>query len=351
MHVTLSGWTEDLREDWTRLAEASRNVFATWEWAETWLRHHGHGREVTIAIFSRAGDVVGILPLIHGSRHLRLVTRLVGHGPADEAGPICAAADREEVAAAVPEALRRAGRRIVLLERLPAWTDWAGALGGRVVAGEASPVLALPAGTWDDLLAGWSANRRGQARRLERQLARTHAHTYALTTDEAALDADLDALFSLHRARWEEVTPFVAEQAFHRDFARTALRQGWLRLRRMEIDGRPVAAWYGLRFGDVESYYQAGRDPAFESDGVGRALLLHSIRAALESGATEYRFLRGNEAFKTRFATDDQGIVSVAVGRDPVSRGLIAMGDRMRRSPIRRTVRRRLDGVRRAARR
>lgn len=335
-------WTDAVHTDWDRLAAASRNIFATREWAEAWWRHHGSGCTVQIVLFRRAsGEIAGLLPFVQGGGRRRAVVRVLGHGPADESGPICAPGDRPAMAAALPQALAASGGRITLLERLPASTDWTGTTGGRVVAREPSPVLALPHGSWDDLLAGWSANRRGQARRIERQIDRAHGHVYTMTTDEDRLAPDLDALFALHRARWGAVTPFIRDQAFHRDFARTALTRGWLRLRRMEIGGRPVATWYGLRFGEVESYYQAGRDPEFERDGVGRALLLHSIRMAVESGATEYRFLRGDEAFKTRYATHDHGIVTIAFGRDPVSRGLIALADRARRTRAARTLRRR----------
>jgi CelD/BcsL family acetyltransferase involved in cellulose biosynthesis len=226
-----------------------------------------------------------------------------------------------------------------MLERLPADVDWAAELGGRVLAREASPVLTFGVGSWDELLAGWSSNRRGQARRIERRLAREHDHRYVLTRDRDSLGGDLDVLFALHRARWGSQSPFLADMAFHRDFAAIALERGWLRLWRLEVDGRPAAAWYGLRFGTAESYYQAGRDPGMEDRAVGLALLLHTIRAALEDGASEYRFLRGDEPFKMRFASHDPGIVTIGLGTRTTGRALVAIADTLARSPARRLLR------------
>jgi hypothetical protein len=45
----------------------------------------------------------------------------------------------------------------------------------------------------------------------------------------------------------------------------------------LEADGQPVAAWYGLRFAGVESYYQAGRDVGGQ---VGRLRPAHPLDPA-----------------------------------------------------------------------
>src|SRR5581483_9001175 len=39
---------DELREEWARLAEASRNVFLTHTWASTWWRHFGAGRRLLL---------------------------------------------------------------------------------------------------------------------------------------------------------------------------------------------------------------------------------------------------------------------------------------------------------------
>src|SRR5947207_293111 len=76
-----------------------------------------------------------------------------------------------------------------------------------------------------------------------------------------------------------------------------------------------VAAWYGVRFGGAESYYQSGRDPDWERSSVGLVLLAHTMEQAMNDGMGEYRLLRGGETYKDRFATGDPGVETVAVGR------------------------------------
>ncbi len=123
-------------------------------------------------------------------------------------------------------------------------------------------------------------------------------------------------LCSLHRARWGEAgSEFLRWEPFHRDFASIAAERGWLRLWFLELDDRPAAAWYGFRYAGVESYYQAGRDPALEDESVGSVLLAHTIREAAADGVREYRLLRGAESFKLRFADGDPGLQTFAIGR------------------------------------
>ena len=43
--------------------------------------------------------------------------------------------------------------------------------------------------------------------------------------------------------------------------------------------------------------------------------MAHSIRSAIADGAREYRFGRGDEAFKSRFTNDDAGLESVVLTR------------------------------------
>jgi CelD/BcsL family acetyltransferase involved in cellulose biosynthesis len=63
---------------------------------------------------------------------------------------------------------------------------------------------------------------------------------------------------------------------------------------------------------------------------MGTALDLHAIRTACEEGVREYRFLRGGEPYKYRFATDDPGLVSIAVARGVLGRSLLSLRLRVR---------------------
>jgi len=322
-------WIEGLdavRDDWTRLACASRNVFATWEWASIWWRHYGRdGSLLLAALRGPGGRRRALLPLVAWRDRPVRIARFLGHGTADELGPVCAPVDRPAAARCLRRALAAAGCDVLLGEHLPAADAWEALLGGAVLRREGFPLLRAPGG-WEPYLASRTAHARRKTAWLERRLARDHDLRFRLARDPDRLDADLDTLFALHRARWPQGTDFLVHEAAHRDLATEALRQGWLRLWFLELDGIPAACWYGFRFAGIESHFQFGRDPRFERESVGTVLLVHTIRAALTDGIREYRFLRGGELYKHRFATHDPGLETVAVGIGVRGRAAVAGG-------------------------
>ena len=317
------------RAEWTRLAAQAGNIFSTWEWAAAWHRHLGGRAELAVAIARRpTGAATAILPLcVVRESPFRLV-RFVGAGPADQLGPVCAPAERGDAAIAlrhhVDEVLGGSG--LFLGERIWGDAPLGPQLGGSVVRRAASPVLPILGAGFDDFLASRSRNFRSQIRRRERNLYRAGRVAYRLTQHPDQLDVDIRSLMRLHAARWSsgQSTALSGPRAqFHLDFARRALENGWLRLWTLELDGRPVAAWYGLRYAGIESYYQGGRDPAYDHLHVGFVLLCHTIRCAFQDGMREYRFGLGDEPYKSRFAENDPGLDTVAIAAG--ARGRLAL--------------------------
>ena len=322
---------------WAGLAEAGGNVFSTPEWASVWWSHFGADRELRVLAGRDAdGSTKVILPLyVNRARPLR-VLRFLGHGPADQLGPVCAPADRESVAAALRPLLadRRWRADLLVGDRLGGAEGWSERTGATVLLAEPSPTLAIDGQTWDEFLASKSKNFRDQVRRRERKLAKSHELSFRLS-DASRLDEDMGTLLRLHSARWEDASAaFEPElEAFHRDFAAVALERGWLRLWLAEVDGSPVAAWYGLRFAECECFYQSGRDPAWDEHSVGFILLAHTIRSAFEDGMREYRFLRGGDAYKGRFADADAGVETTVLGRGSLGRPAVAAAGALGRLP------------------
>ena len=340
----LAGFT-DTEDVWKELATRSRNIFATWEWASIWWRHFGGDGALRIAASrSPGGDVDTLLPLyVTGGPGTRTL-RFVGDGPADQLGPVCAPQDTVPAARALRQALREdPSWDLFVGEHLPADRGWSTLLRARNATREASPVVDLRTADWDEFLAGHSSGWRQQVRRKERRLEREHALRYRLANDPERLDDDFELLCRLHEQRWGDTSEAFSEarRPFLREFARAALERGWLRFWILELDGEAAAAWLGFRFGDVESYYQLGRDPAFEQLSVGAVLIAHTLREAITDGMSEYRFLRGGEAFKYRWATRDPGVETVTLAGSAAGRATLA-GAALRRTAGR--VRRALPG-------
>lgn len=336
---------ESRRELWEELAARSRNVFATWEWAQVWWRHFGGDGESAFAECRREdGTPFAILPLQATRRGPVRLLRLLGHGPGDVLGPVCDPADAPLAGLALKQALGQmpGRRRLLLAERLPGG-PLADSFGGHLLLREANPSLASEGRSWDEYLAGRSRNLREKVRRGGRKLERAHEVDYRLCEDPRNLTAAMDNLLRLHRRRWGEGTAFAEPHvfAFHRELAEEMLQRGRLRLWSLTLDGETVAAWYGFRFEGIESFYQSGRDPSYDKLSVGFLLLARTLEAAFEDGLERYDFLRGNEPYKDRFADEaDAGLETRVLGHGPLGRSLAHGGAAAARSPhLRRLLR------------
>jgi CelD/BcsL family acetyltransferase involved in cellulose biosynthesis len=332
---------DPLGGEWSRLAARATNIFGTWEWASVWRSHFKRGCPILTTVISRDEDLIAVVPLYLSRGRLVRVIRVVGGGPGDELGPVCGPEDRMEVARALGGALRGIpwGWDIFLGERFPQDDAWTDVLGGRLVRSWPSPVLRFDCADWDEFLRSRSRNLRQQVLRFERRLRREHRVHYRLSDDADRLDADLDLLFTLHRARWRgSSSAFVAHEPFHREFAACALERGWLRLWFLELDGTAVAAWYGFRFGGAEFAYQSGRELSLEARSIGFVLNIHAMREALHDGVHEYRFLRGGEAYKSRFANEDGGLVTIGLAQNLMGTAGLGIARSLGRSQLARTT-------------
>lgn len=310
---------EHVRRDWTRLAEETGHPFATWEWADCWWRRLGAGREL-YAFTCRdeeGGEVAAILPLYVAARRPVGVARFLS-GWADLQSPVCAPADRSLAAAGLRVAIGSPHRcRVLVAERLPGEHGWDELLGGTIFRRDEMPALRIAGRTWDEVIGAKKRKFRANLRRAERRLVEEHGLTFRLADDPERLPCDFDSLARLHASRWEdESTGVLAGEGgeLHREFAAAALERGWLRLWLAEIEGEPVAAWYGWRFAGADWHYQSGRDPRYDRESVGTVLFVHTLREACNDGMDSYNFLAGGEGYKMHFADSAPGATSLALG-------------------------------------
>lgn len=344
MNLEVHDTFEPLLADWDALAAASRNVFATPEWTRLWWEcFGGRARLRLVAARSNEGRLVGIVPLSIARLGPVRVARFVGHGIGDLLGPIHGPVDGVSGPALLHRALREVATDwdVFLGERLPGIDAWSPSDGTSELRREPNHVLPLSRfPSWDAYVVALSRKLRQQLRHDEKRLAEGHRLRFRITREPDRLSEDLDVVFALHRARWGDgKSSFAPREKFYRRFAALALERGWLRLWILEVDDRPVAARYDFEFAGVYNAYNAGRDPAWNKAGVGLVLRAHTMRKALADGVAEYRFLRGGEAYKSRFLTEDAGLVTIARARTWLGRCVTGAGALLKHSPrLRRLV-------------
>lgn len=314
-----SRWDDLLRHSITPEAR----LFLSPEWVLTWWRQLGRGQPLFLIVTEKT-QWLAMAPLFVAPSPLfpfaRLV-RFIGNGNADY-GDFLVRQGWEGTAVAIWQWLfdHRNLWDVIALHELPENSVALKALrtiplpqGIQMQIAEGEPCHRIPLMT-DERASGQSWRQRAakalqqQLRRRERQIARTFQVHFGCVTDERELPTMLAQLFALHRLRWGQLGQtgvFLSGRVrrFHAEFARLALRRGWLRLHWLTLDGIPAAIYYAFRCDSYASFYTCGFHPAFGRYSVGKILLARVIDEAEREGAVVFDFMRGDESYKAEFGT------------------------------------------------
>ena len=179
----------------------------------------------------------------------------------------------------------------------------------------ACPFATLPT-DWTTYLQTLTANSRQKIRRLLRTLDTTDKFRVTHATLET-IDRDLDTLLRFWKTKWTprkgEFAESIAES--NRMMLARSFRAGFLFLPTLWKEDRPLASLATLVDHHKRTFlfYMTGRDETFDELPAGLLLHAYSIRYAIDNGMAEYDFLRGNEAYKYSFSTDERRIRCVTV--------------------------------------
>ncbi len=313
--------------EWNALAGRAGNPFLTVEWLTCWWEAFGRGDPLWVLSVNEDGTLDGGA-MVYRDAPRALSSAANVHSPAwDVLGVDDAARAR------VCQAIGGLGAGRIRLHALPdpSGTGMRTGLeqaGYRVasVASE-SPWLALP-GDWDDLLAGVSRGLRSQVGRRRRTLERMGILELRITSGGPELDRDLERFLALEAAGWkgEQGTAILCRadtRRFYSLFARAAAARGWLRLYSLELDGRLIAADYGLAFGDEAFLVKTAFS---EPDGrlsPGLVLRAAVLRSSIEAGLRGYNFLGGADTYKARWSSEMHRLTSLWAYRGPYAPGYV----------------------------
>lgn len=269
-------------------------------WVEAWWTHLGGGERHDLEARDAAGRLIGLLPMHvwHDGNVRRLVPVAAGHS--DYSDALIDGEAEDEAMAGLWDALHAVGDRWdeVLLPDLRPGSPllcWP----ADEEEGEVCPVLAIPEPQLLPLLS------KSQRRKIVHDRHRADALGDVTTTFAAPgeIDDALTALFDLHAARWrlegqQGVLADPRVQAFHRTAAPALAAAGLLRLVVVRHEGRIVSVLHAFADARRGYSYAIGSDFSVPKQSFGTLAFAHLIEACAADGATEFHFLRGEEAYK-----------------------------------------------------
>lgn len=320
VEVREAGGLAAIREEWEDLLSrcGRATIFQTWEWNAAWWETFRRGKRLRLLLARSNDKLVGLAPL-YISRHLGTPLKrlaFVGNGASDYLDLLAADEHEAEVCKTVVHHLRQMrGYDLADLQQLRPISvlrsQFDDSTSSNRVANTVSkpqepcPYVELPS-DWEEYTKRLGKKMRSNLSYYDRLLSKTFENAETRLARSEELTEAMNALFMLHQRRWNDLLLPGAlggkrTQAFHQAIARRLMERDRLRLHLTRIDGRTVAALYCFRFRDTYSYYLGGFDPSLGKYSLGTVLTAHAIRQAIAEGCREFDFLRGDEAYKSRW--------------------------------------------------
>jgi len=354
--VTDQPGLDELADAWRALNEAGAgdSLFGSYDWNSLWWKHYHELGELHVLVARDDAATVGIWPLYLATRTFGEVEKdMIGERKMPLPGKgwklrVLAYLGSGEICSDFLAPVAQPGREAEIVEAMAAhlaadrsWhlLDLPDMLGDGPTTAALEQALtrrfgrarrrfryqapyAPLAATYDEFLNTLSKKSRYNARKKLKQLSLNHKVEHLFHRDPATLPEAMDNFIRLHQKRWNaDGLPgvFVNDRfrGFHHAMAARGLERGWLRLGELRVNDQTIFATYGYRVGDRVYLYQQGSetDPHWDTYNIGYVALSFAISGAVEEGAREYDFLRGDAAYKLHWTTARRELVQLQAMR------------------------------------
>ncbi len=324
---------DELRPEWTELLSnsASPGIFMTWEWVSNWWSYFGQDEKLwLIQVRDNEHRLVGVAPLMCtkakpvpiGGRLSEVIAwrqiQFIGaHTAADHLDFIVDRGNEREILRSIFDVLTQRSNEwdTLMLSNMSSNSATVRMIrqhniSWRESSPDVCPVVHLPK-KWDDFFMSLSRRKRKEQRRFQRQLNEAFGDrwTYRIVDTSEEVKRTLEALIGFHQAKWQAMDKaggFASQKmvAFHHRISQDFLKNGWLRLHRLDIEGELAAALYTFCFDGYVYDFASGMDVKFADFSPGQVLTEMSLRQAISAGIDVYDFLRGDEPYKFRWGAE-----------------------------------------------
>jgi hypothetical protein len=341
----------DLRDAWNGLLSRASldSVFLRHEWFDAawrWLQAAKHPPELMVLCVHDAESLLGICPLMRTRRVVRFVNvrsvELVTIPDTQLADIICSSDDMDDVCTAIVSYLdaNRDSWDVLDMSKLRADSvshikiiEALKARGFRVrcVHDGTNPYVTLD-GSWERYYSRRSRRlKKGNnlvSNKLHKNFASVQIKRFPEDYRSPCLATVLSEIQAISAASWKGTTGLTLDQPGPRAFITTmtelALRNRWLSIFLLYLDGRPVAMEYQLVSGGNVHALRADFRSDCSEYSPGTYLNQHSLKALFVCTHGRYWMGPGRNAYKLRWAEQEQELVKLQAFSDSFRGRLIA---------------------------
>jgi len=323
--ATRRGW-DLLEPHWNRLVEATPDatVFQTFEFLRSWWNHVGWGNELMLLVALRGERPAAILPLQMDPRHwlgaeFRTVSFLGDPPDSDRPHLLREPGDTELAGIMARDLLARAPAwdELVLAEQsvtdpfVRALQAQGIAAGLHVGFGDLAQAPRVHIeGRWEDYLRGRSRTLRKSLKRRRQKLESQGHVEYQCVRAEGSDSAPFEQYLAVERASWKHGTGIgalrdIQATALYREAITRPARACTVEFRFLRVNGRPIAATFGIVWRGVWYSLHIAHDRTFDDCSPGVLLTARELEDSFEPARYRvFDFLSGALTNKTSWATD-----------------------------------------------
>ena len=309
---------------WEGLLEraATNNIFLSPEWQRLWWDSLADDEEMLLFACLDGDDLVGVLPLKKIEGHLSFI------GSAN----VCDYMDFVVAGGREREVYEAIGGHVLGLEwktlelngvdgNSPTMTYLVEYLRSREVEvtvrpEEVCPTTKLP-GSWDEYLLGLSKKDRHELRRKLRRLYSAGDVRYYVAAQCDEFPNDLEVFLGLLENSRADKAAFMTPRMrrFFKNSLTGLAKSGSVRLSFLEVDGERVSSTVCFDYDNRYLLYNSGFNTEYSHLSVGLLLKALCLKTAIETGKTEFNFLRGSEPYKYHLGAVDEVVYTISACR------------------------------------
>ncbi|MFA4911318.1 MAG: GNAT family N-acetyltransferase, partial [Desulfobacteria bacterium] len=300
-----------LEEDWRELIDKSsaNEIFLTCQWQSTWWKHFGKDKALRLVTFRQGkGDLLGLASFsIESSSDGRRAMRFLGGTDVTDYLDIIARAGYEEEIGKNTvdywkstekdwdfidlHCLKESSIALNVLNQFLEENRYY----AEISVEDVCPRVSLPP-SWEEYLESLNKKDRHELRRKIRRVERVSqsANGYGVKNSDSVTEG-IEHFLLLHRKSNVQKEDFMNGdmELFFQDIANILFPENWLKLSFLYMDGTCIASSMCFDYQNKVYLYNSGYDPEYSYLSPGIVLVAHLVREAIESGRSEFDFLRG----------------------------------------------------------
>ena len=307
---------------------AVNNIFLSPQWHRLWWDSLADNEELLLFACLDGEELVGVLPLkrmggrlsfignanvcdymdfvVAGGREGEVYEAITGHllGLEWEELTLNGVDGRSPTMSRLVDSLRQRGMGVTIRPE------------------EVCPTVKLP-GSWDEYLSGLSKKDRHELRRKLRRLYSAGDVRYHVAAQCDGFPKDLEEFLGLLENSRADKAAFMTPQmrGFFRNTLSGLAKTGAVRLSFLEVDGKRVSSTVCFDYDNRYFLYNSGYDTEYSHLSVGLLLKALCLKRAIETGKTEFNFLRGAEPYKYHLGAVDEVVYTISADRRGVLPG------------------------------